>query len=50
MTRFAWNLVGLVCVLGLAVPAAAQTDFIEFDSGPVRPIALSPDELESTWS
>ncbi|MFK7898050.1 MAG: YncE family protein [Myxococcota bacterium] len=24
-------------------PAAAQTDFIAFESGPVRPIALSPD-------
>jgi DNA-binding beta-propeller fold protein YncE len=28
--------------LAVALPSAAQTNFIEFESGPVRPIALSP--------
>jgi sugar lactone lactonase YvrE/mono/diheme cytochrome c family protein len=33
----------LVCGLLLALPASAQSTFITFESGQVRPVALSPD-------
>ena len=32
-----------VALLAMAVSAAAQTSFVEFESGQVRPLALSPD-------
>ena len=35
-------LVAAFCLLGTAL-ASAQTDFVTFESGPVRPIALSAD-------
>lgn len=34
---------GVLTLLALAPTAGAQTDFITFESGPVRPMALSPD-------
>jgi YVTN family beta-propeller protein len=34
---------GMAVVLATASGSQAQTDFVEFESGPVRPIALSPD-------
>ena len=34
---------GLIALLVFALPAAAQVDFVAFESGHVRPIALSPD-------
>jgi YVTN family beta-propeller protein len=34
---------GFMAACLLAVGAEAQTDFVEFESGPVRPVALSPD-------
>ena len=36
-------LCALLAVLFAAGPASAQTDFVAFESGPVRPLALSPD-------
>jgi DNA-binding beta-propeller fold protein YncE len=33
----------LSIVLAIAAPAGAQTSFLEFESGPVRPVALTPD-------
>ena len=30
-------------LLALAAPGLAQTSFLEFESGPVRPLALTPD-------
>lgn len=45
-TRF-WSLLGALLatalVVGVALPALAQRDFLTFESGPVRPVALSPD-------
>jgi hypothetical protein len=35
-------LLTLLCVAA-ATPAGAQTSFVEFESGPVRPLAMSPD-------
>ena len=32
-----------VALLAMAVSAAAQSSFLEFESGPVRPLALTPD-------
>ncbi len=34
---------GVLLLGGLAAPAAAQPSYVNFDSGPVRPIAASPD-------
>ena len=39
-SRFAPLLLALA--IGFALPAAAQTSFVAFESGPVRPVALSP--------
>jgi len=36
-------LVVLLAALGFAAAASAQTDFVAFESGQVRPLALSPD-------
>ena len=33
----------LSVLLAVAAPASAQTSFLEFESGPVRPLALTPD-------
>lgn len=42
--RFLFACLALLLSLGLAVtPALAQKSFITFESGPVRPIALTPD-------
>ncbi len=41
--RLAELVCGLVTACLLAGGAEAQTDFVEFESGPVRPVALSPD-------
>jgi YVTN family beta-propeller protein len=45
--RLAGALLALAIVLALAIgmagPAGAQTSFVEFESGQVRPLALSPD-------
>ena len=37
------HLLSLCCLLLGAAPAAAQPSFVAFESGPVRPLALSPD-------
>ena len=41
MRRLPFLLLVLTC--SLALPAAAQTDFVTFESGQVRPLATSPD-------
>ncbi len=41
--KLGWWMV--VTIAGLAGAAAAQTSFIAFESGPVRPLALTPDGL-----
>jgi DNA-binding beta-propeller fold protein YncE len=37
------HLLAITCLLVAASPAAAQPSFVAFESGPVRPLALSPD-------
>ena len=43
MLRRAWVFLALVSVGIVAAPASAQKSFVTFESGPVRPLALSPD-------
>ena len=42
-TLVARCLTSLAVLFFLTAPAAAQPEFVEFESGPVRPVVLSPD-------
>ena len=41
--QFAWILVAAIAALSAAASAFAQPSFVAFESGHVRPLALSPD-------
>jgi YVTN family beta-propeller protein len=41
--RRALLLIAVAVLIGPSTPVAAQTSFVTFESGPVRPLALSPD-------
>src|SRR5262245_44309846 len=43
MPSFARRFLFLTLLCVAALPAAAQTSFVEFESGAVRPLAISPD-------
>src|SRR5262245_14562794 len=45
LDRFGWAAVAALTVTLVANASQAQTSFITFESGPVRPLALSPDGL-----
>ncbi|MFP6641692.1 MAG: hypothetical protein VCC04_15715, partial [Myxococcota bacterium] len=42
-TPLATAFISVLVACFIASPATSQTDFVEFESGPVRPLALSPD-------